>query len=281
LHVSADIGCHAFATFEPFAMGNSILGYGMSLASGAAVRSFQSRRPIAVMGDGGFWHNGLLSGVSSALLNRGDGVLLIMKNGYTSATGTQDLISTPSANSRQLAAGASATGHEMTIESTLRGMGVRWLRTVHTYRVAAMRDTLRDALTTASGGLKVIVAEGECQLERQRRVRPLRAKALARGERVVRTRYGVDDETCTGDHSCIRLSGCPSLVVKPSRDPLKRDPVAAVNNGCVGCGLCGEVAQAAALCPSFWRADVVAHPNWWDRFKAGFRGAVINALARA
>jgi indolepyruvate ferredoxin oxidoreductase alpha subunit len=281
LHVSADIGCHAFATFEPFAMGNSILGYGMSLASGAGVRSFQSRRPIAIMGDGGFWHNGLLSGVSSALLNRGDGVLLIMKNGYTSATGTQDLISTPSADSRRLAAGRSATGQEMTIESTLRGMGVRWLKTVHTYRVAAMRDTLRDALTTASGGLKVIVAEGECQLERQRRVRPLRAKALARGERVVRTRYGVDDETCTGDHSCIRLSGCPSLVVKPSRDPLKRDPVAAVNNSCVGCGLCGEVAQAAALCPSFWRADVVANPNWWDRLKSRLRGAAINALASA
>ena len=42
----------------------------------------------------------------------------------------------------------------------------------------------------------------------------------------MRTRYGVDDEVCTGDHSCIRLSGCPSLVVKPSPDPLRSDPVA-------------------------------------------------------
>ena len=37
VHISADIGCHAFGTFEPFSMGNSILGYGMSLASAAAV----------------------------------------------------------------------------------------------------------------------------------------------------------------------------------------------------------------------------------------------------
>ncbi len=36
-HISADIGCHSFATFAPFCMGNSILGYGMSLASAAAV----------------------------------------------------------------------------------------------------------------------------------------------------------------------------------------------------------------------------------------------------
>src|SRR5690606_35509724 len=82
-------GCPSFATFAPFSFGNSILGYGMSLASGAGVRSFSARRPVAIMGDGGFWHNGLLSGVSSALLNKGDGVLIIMKNGYTSATGTQ------------------------------------------------------------------------------------------------------------------------------------------------------------------------------------------------
>jgi indolepyruvate ferredoxin oxidoreductase alpha subunit len=53
------------------------------------------RRTLAVMGDGGFWHNGLLTGVQAALFNGDDAVLLIMKNGYTSATGTQDIISTP------------------------------------------------------------------------------------------------------------------------------------------------------------------------------------------
>ena len=50
------------------------------------------------------------------------------------------------------------------------------------------------------------------------------------------------------------LSGCPSLTIKPSEDPLRTDPVAHVNNDCVGCGLCGEVAHAAQLCPSL-RAD--------------------------
>jgi indolepyruvate ferredoxin oxidoreductase alpha subunit len=34
-HISADIGCHSFATFAPFSLGNSILGYGMSLATAA------------------------------------------------------------------------------------------------------------------------------------------------------------------------------------------------------------------------------------------------------
>lgn len=268
VHYSADIGCHAFATFAPFNFGNSILGYGMSLASNSSIASFQSKPPLAVMGDGGFWHNGLLSGVTSRLMNGGNGVLIIMKNGYTSATGTQEVISSPDKQLKLKSAEQSATHGESTIEDALKGVGVKWLRTVHTYRVEKMRRTLLEAFQTPFKGLKVIVAEGECQLERQRRIKPIRTKALANGERVVRTRFGVDESTCTGDHSCMRLSGCPTLTVKSSTDPLKTDPVAHVTNECVGCGLCGEVAHAATLCPSFWRAEIIENPNFWDRCKA-------------
>ncbi|MEK6217528.1 MAG: indolepyruvate ferredoxin oxidoreductase subunit alpha, partial [Boseongicola sp.] len=271
VHYSADIGCHAFATFAPFNFGNSILGYGMSLASNASVASFQQKRPLAVMGDGGFWHNGLLSGVTSRLLNGGDGVLVIMKNGYTSATGTQEVISSPSQELKLASAEKSATHGETTIENALKGVGVKWLRTVHTYKVSKMRDTLKEAFQTKFKGLKVIVAEGECQLERQRRIKPIREKAMLEGKRVKRVRFGIDEDTCTGDHSCIRLSGCPTLTVKSSSDPLKTDPVAHVTNGCVGCGLCGEVAHAATLCPSFWRAEIVSNPGWWDRTRAKLR----------
>jgi len=121
----------------------------------------------------------------------------------------------------------------------------------------------------------VIIADAECMLAVQRRKRPLVRRLLAEGKRVVRTRFGVDEDTCTGDHSCIRLSGCPSLTVKPSGDPLKPDPVAHVNNDCVGCGLCGEVAHAAVLCPSFFRAEIVQNPGWFDRLAARANAALI------
>jgi indolepyruvate ferredoxin oxidoreductase alpha subunit len=134
-----------------------------------------------------------------------------------------------------------------------------------------MAKAYREAMTTPEKGLKVIVAEGECQLERQRRLRPGVAKKLASGERVVRVKYGVDEDTCTGDHSCIRLSGCPTLTVKDNPDPLRRDPVASVIDGCVGCGLCGENAHAAVLCPSFYRAEVIQNPTRLDRLKAKLR----------
>jgi indolepyruvate ferredoxin oxidoreductase alpha subunit len=280
-HISADIGCHSFATFAPFSLGNSILGYGMSLASSAGVAPMLAGRSLAIMGDGGFWHNGFLSGVASNQLNGGDKVLLIMKNGYTSATGTQELLSSPQEGSGELTQEKSAVFNDRRIENTLRGAGVTWLRNVYTYRVADMTKTLREAFTTDEPGLKVIIAEGECQLERQRRIRPILARLLGSGARLVRTRFGVDDDTCSGDHSCIRLSGCPSLTLKTSADPLKVDPVAHVNHSCVGCGLCGEVAHAAILCPSFYRAEVVQNPSAWDRFITRVRSSVIGWLQPA
>jgi indolepyruvate ferredoxin oxidoreductase alpha subunit len=271
-HISADIGCHSFATFAPFSLGNSILGYGMSLASAAAVGPNMTNRPISIMGDGGFWHNGLITGVASNMFNKGDGVLIVMQNGYASATGQQYLPSS--------AANRSGTPTGITIEKTLRSLGVTWLRTVRSYSVAKMADTLKEAMRTAEHGLKVIIADGECMLARQRRIRAADADKLKRGERVVKTRFGVDDEICTGDHSCIRLSGCPSLTVKPNPDPLRTDPVATVIESCVGCGLCGEVAHAAVLCPSFYRTDVISNPNWWDRTLFRLRSSVISALGR-
>jgi indolepyruvate ferredoxin oxidoreductase alpha subunit len=251
-------------------MGNSILGYGMSLASAAAVGPNLAKRPIAVMGDGGFWHNGLITGVASNLFNKGDGVLIVMQNGYASATG-QQWIPSSTANRDGQAPG-------MSIERTLRAMGVTWLRTVRSYSVAAMANTLKEAMKTAEKGLKVIIADGECQLARQRRVRAEDAERLKRGMRVARARFGVDEEICTGDHSCIRLSGCPSLTVKPSPDPLRTDPVAHVVDSCVGCGLCGEVAHAAVLCPSFYRAEIVRNAGWRERILFRIRQTVIGWL---
>jgi len=268
VHIAADIGCHAFATFEPFSMGNSILGYGMSLASAAAVAPFQARRSISIMGDGGFWHNGLASGVASAMLNQGDSVLIIMQNGFTSATGQQFI-----PNSTH---GPRGSEPGMDISTVLKSLGVPWLRTIRTYSVSKMIDTLREALTTPQKGLKVIIADGECQLARQRRLRSEIPAQLERGERVVIPRFGIDEEVCTGDHACIRLSGCPSLTIKEPDDPLRDDPVTTIAESCVGCGLCGEVAHAAALCPSFYKVERVRNAGAWERFAYKTHTALTN-----
>ena len=60
-HVAADIGCHLFSILPPFNIGASTMGYGLGPASASAFNVPAKKRPISIMGDGGFWHNGLNS----------------------------------------------------------------------------------------------------------------------------------------------------------------------------------------------------------------------------
>jgi indolepyruvate ferredoxin oxidoreductase alpha subunit len=272
-HVAADIGCHTFATLPPFNMGNTILGYGLGLASSNAVAPAFNRRVISILGDGGFWHSGLTAGVANAVYNKQDSVLVILENFYTAATGQQ---ANPSS-------GKNPRGDEvkMSIAETIKSLGVSWVRTVNPYRVGATLKTIKDAMTTTVGGLKVIIARAECRLEQQRRVKPQVVARLKAGARVESPKFGVDPDVCTGDKSCMRLNGCPSLTLRESPDPLRDDPVAHVDQSCVGCGLCGEVAHAAVLCPSFYEVRVVHNPRIWERALDAMRWSVIGWLQAA
>ncbi|MGJ7607180.1 thiamine pyrophosphate-dependent enzyme [Variovorax sp. LT1R20] len=272
-HVSADIGCHLFSILPPFNIGNTTMGYGLGGAGASALNAPAGKRAISMMGDGGFWHNGLTSGVANSVFNKSDNLTIVVDNNYTSATGGQDILSSNAVNKTR------STGHE--IERAVRGVGVEWVKTLRrTYDVAGMRDALKEALTTTKKGPKVLIAQSECMLNKQRREKPLVRKAIADGKRMVREKFGVDSDTCTGDHSCIRLSGCPSLSIKPNPDPLRTDPVATVLDSCVGCGVCGEVSHAAVLCPSFYKAQIVSNPTGWDKLRERVRSAVIGSLQR-
>jgi len=276
-HISADIGCHSFATLPPFNLGNTIMGYGFSLASSSAIRSKLPQRVISVMGDGGFWHNGLTTGVVNSVFNHHDGVLIIVDNGYSAATGGQDIPSF--INPENLIATSKAPRvNQQPIEAAVKGVGVEWVRTVSTYNIGEMKDTLEDALSTDYDGLKVIIAEGECMLNKQRRIKPQIKLRINNGVRTVKERFVVDSQTCTGDHACVRISGCPSLTIKDNPDPLRVDPVAYVDNSCVGCGVCGTNVHSAVLCPSFARAELLFNPNLWDRLVGGMRQSVIGFL---
>ncbi|MCB1367521.1 MAG: indolepyruvate ferredoxin oxidoreductase subunit alpha [Rhodobacteraceae bacterium] len=263
--IAGDIGCHLFGSLPPFEMGGSTMGYGLGPASNAAFDGGGEKRAISIIGDGGFWHNGLSSSIGNAVYNKSDSVIVVVDNFYSAATGGQDVLSSRADNP------AKSTGHP--IAAAIRGVGVTWIRQIdHTYDVPKMKAVLHEALTCDYDGPKVIIASSECMLNRQRREKPLRNAAIREGRRLEAPRFGVDADICTGDHACIRLSGCPSLTLKALNDPLRDDPVAHIDQSCVGCGNCGEVADAAALCPSFYRADIVHNPGrleaWFSRLSA-------------
>ncbi|TMV13024.1 indolepyruvate ferredoxin oxidoreductase subunit alpha [Arenibacterium halophilum] len=269
--VACDIGCHLFSIMPPFHIGGTTMGFGLGPASNAAFDGGGEKRPISIIGDGGFWHNGLSSSIGNAVFNKSDGVTIVVDNYYSAATGGQDILSSRATNDTK------ATNNS--IAGAVKGVGVEWVREIdRTYDVKKVRDTLKEALTTDHKGPKVIVASSECMLNKQRRERPLMAAAIKEGRRVEKPKFGVDDDICTGDHACMRLSGCPSLTLKMPDDPLRDDPIAHIDQSCVGCGNCGEVADTAVLCPSFYRADLVHNPSVFERWWAGVNRRAIGWL---
>jgi len=270
MHISMDIGCNTFATLPPFNLGSTVLGYGMSMASGGAVGPALGQPTIVVMGDGGFWHNGLVTGALNAHWHGYDAVLIILENGYASATGQQHLPST----------GSTPWGRpvRVSIEDTLRGMGINWIRRVDAYDVEDTMEVLQEALDARGPSLRVVISDQECMLARKRRDRRQQTKALNTGRPLEIVRFGVDADVCTGDHSCMRLSGCPSLTLRSEDDPLKDSPPAYIDSSCLGCGLCGAAAHAARLCPSFYSARRQVNASGWRRLWTGINDAVLRIL---
>lgn len=271
-HYAQDTGCYAMGTMPPFdSITASYTGMGTGLAAAGALSKLSEKPVVSFMGDGTFWHSGLTTSIANAVYNKQESVLVIFQNFWTSMTGQQE---------------NPATGHnirgepnaDMSILGVLKGMGVKWIRQTNPYNLKDSMKAFREAMGAKGKGLRVIVSRAECMLEKQRTLRPEKKAALAAGATVEDVKLGVDDEVCTGDHSCMRYNGCPSLTVKPGPNPLRDDPIATIVNSCVGCGLCGEVAHAAVLCPSFYEARVFSNPTAWQRARFMMSRALIGGV---
>lgn len=168
---------------------------------------------------------------------------------------------------------------ETDIEKTLKGAGVKWLRVVDPYDLNESLETIREAYKSNYKGLKVIISDAECALEAGRKIKKIKSDALNDNGRWVERKLGVDEEVCTGDHSCISYNGCPSLTVRNNPNPLKDDKIAWIDYSCIGCGLCSEVAHVAKLCPSFYEVDKIINPSRYEKFMFKIRNFVIERLA--
>jgi len=145
MQVSADIGCHSFSTLPPFDLGGTIMGYGLGAAGGASFNVPNPRRALSMMGDGGFWHNGLTSGIGNAVFNRHDGVTIIVDNGYSAPPADNTSLPLSEIQGRRA---------RNRIETAVRGVGVEWVRTIRTYDMKQTWEFWREALLTKFTGPK-------------------------------------------------------------------------------------------------------------------------------
>lgn len=263
---AGDVGCYGMAGFKPFEMADSNIGMGAGLAAATAITALSKQKNVSVVGDGTLWHSAFTTSVANGVYNKQESTYIVLDNHWTAMTGAHE-----NPNVGTLMTGE-AMNAEMSIERTFRAMGVKQIEKANPYDFKGFqRKLIRIHEDKSKPQVRVLISDAECQLQRQRRVKPQNAAALKAGKRVAIDRLYVDDEVCVGDHACMRFNGCPSLTLKPSTAIVKKSDKAYIDQTCVGCGVCGEISTMAQLCPSFVKVTTIANPSLWERLAMGLR----------
>lgn len=239
--INGDIGCYeqggygVFATGDPASSEQSkgylaatpydmldtiyVMGSGISMAHGQSKIGYTGGKVCAVCGDSTFFH-AILPALMNVVYNNSDITFLILDNRWTCMTGHQ-----PNPNT-----GVNAFGEEYPradIPAIVKAMGVNFVEECDSYDREAAIDTISRAMEYA--GPSVVIMTGECQLQKQRRIK----KSLAK------TYVNLND--CDGCRTCALL-GCPGVKYNPDEKKSGIDSVL-----CVDCGLCAQVCPQNAI----------------------------------
>jgi len=215
-----DIGCYALGIAPPLSVGDLLICMGSSISTAQGMSRTTGRRTIAIVGDSTFFH-ATLPGLVNAVYNSARVVLVVLDNLTTAMTGNQPHPGTG-------ITGMHGHSEKASIEKTAEGLGVKHVKVVDPFKINEAEATLREALQQQ--GPSVIVFRSPCalMLTREKRRKGMKATSMKVSAR------------CKNCMVCIRLLGCPALVIGDGRVGI---------NGmlCTACGLCASVCPYAAI----------------------------------
>jgi indolepyruvate ferredoxin oxidoreductase alpha subunit len=221
---STDIGCYALGIAPPLNIGDIMTCMGASIGTAQGISKATGRETIAIIGDSTFFHAGI-PGLVNAVYNKSKVVTVVLDNLATAMTGHQPH------------PGTGVTGmHEATerilVEKVAEGCGVKYVKVIDPFKTKEAAAVLREALKQS--GPSVVVFRAPCTLMTIREKR-------RRGIKVEPTRI---NDRCTSCMACIKLLGCPAILVEEGK--VKID-----ENSCAACGLCVSVCPYEAIEGSF------------------------------
>ncbi len=204
-----DTGCYTMLMFEPNKpLMQNYSGMGLGGGTGSGVDPFITNKQIVFMGDGTFFHSGQVA-IGQSIAMHQDITYIILENRTTAMTGHQS----------HAGVETDLTGSEQTaleIEQIVRGMVPR--KSKAPVRVVRMnpedRDDYRSALERAilADGVKVMIADKECGITKNRRVKSEERRELRDNGFVRRKSYmNINSEVCEYCMECTTQTGCPGL----------------------------------------------------------------------
>ena len=218
--VAGDIGCYTLASLDPLRGLETCVSMGSSIGNAIGMAKAGESQPVmATIGDSTFLHAGIPS-LIDAVYNDANITVMLLDNHITAMTGGQQHPGT----GKTLRGTATSS---VDYEALVRACGVKWIRTVDSYDLAAMYQTLREAI--AYRGVSVVISNRPCVLD------PVKIKGPA---------LQVSDQ-CNACQSCMNL-GCPALTWSDDqfegRHKVRIDP-----SLCIGCTLCAQVCTMGCI----------------------------------
>jgi len=216
----ADIGCYSLGYLPPHNQGNLLysMGSGVPAASGMSM-ALPDTPIMSFVGDSTFYH-AAMPGIVNAVFNKHKQVLMIMDNGITAMTGHQVNPNTGVKSRGAILPPKYAHTHTISMDDTLKAWGVKFVKRVPAYNVAALVEALEEAF--AQDAFAVVIQEEPCALMRSRAER--KAGTLANP-------YQIDHDVCRNIQSCLAEFACPSIEKKGEKPQINTDL-------CIGCGCC-------------------------------------------
>jgi indolepyruvate ferredoxin oxidoreductase alpha subunit len=182
---------------------------------------------VALVGDSTFFHSGVPS-LLNAVQTGANLLLLVLDNRWVAMTGHQ-----PSPTTDVLVDGTRRDAVDLV--GVLKALGVRWVRKGDPFSPTGLENLIRDGLKEK--GVRVIVVEGECALQSERR-RKLSPPGF---EEYV----DLDPERCQRCHRCYREVACPAIREVAG---CEGQAVYAVDDAlCQRCGVCEAVCPNSAI----------------------------------
>ncbi|MGD0978984.1 MAG: indolepyruvate ferredoxin oxidoreductase subunit alpha [Candidatus Bathyarchaeia archaeon] len=215
-----DIGCYALGIAPPFGVGDIMICMGASVGTAQGISRVTGRDTVATIGDSTFFHAGI-PGLVNAVYNNSRIVVVVLDNLATAMTGHQPHPGTG-------LTGMQIPAERILIEKVAEGCGVKYVRVVDPFRTKEAATVLKEALHQP--GPSVVVFRAPCTLMDAREKR-------RRGVTAIPSRI---NEKCTNCMACIKLLGCPAIVVEEGK-------VRIDENSCTACGLCISVCPYGAI----------------------------------
>lgn len=216
LTVLGDIGCYTLGAVAPLAAIDSTICMGASVSGlhGFMKAGGDPHKTVAVIGDSTFMHSGM-TGLVNIAYNESNSTVIILDNSITGMTGHQQNPTT----------GFNLKGDPCTkidLESLCRAVGIRRVRVVDPYDLAACDAALKEEL--AAEEPSVIISRRPCALLKYvKHPGPIAADAAK----------------CAGCHACMKI-GCPAISMQGGR-------IAIDATLCTGCGVCSQLCKFGAI----------------------------------